>query len=156
MEAATAPEVLVLDTGVASLLGTRRRRPERLAHWPSDDLKRIDGAIKVISFATRAEIDAGLLEPGLDSTFVRRERERTAALPVLPLDQPTMDEWARLDAHLKRKGKTIGDNDIWIAATAGSRGHTVVTCDGDLTRLADEVDVLYLPAKSDSLPPPGP
>lgn len=150
------PEVLILDTGVVGLLGTRRRKPERLAHWPADALARIDGAIKVISFATRAELDAGLMRPDLDRTFVGRERARTAALPVLPLDQPTIDEWARLWECLRSRGVTIGQNDLWIAATACSRGHTLVTCDGDLTRLADEVDIVYLPARADSSPPPGP
>ncbi len=152
----SSPEVLVLDTGVVSILGTRRRKPERVSHWPRESLSRIDAAIKVISFATRAEIDAGLLDPRLDSRFVERERRRTATLPVLPLDQPTMDEWARFSEHLRRKGVTIGHNDLWVAATASSRGLTVVTCDGDLMRLADEIDVVYLPVNVDTPPPPGP
>lgn len=150
------PEVLVLDTGVIGLLRFRRHKPERIAHWPSESVDRMGAAITTMSFVSRAEINAGLLAPEVDPKFAKRERERTAAITVLPLDQPTIDEWARLHAHLRAKGVEISDNDLWIAATASSRSHPVVTCDGDLTRLADQLEVIHLPPKPDSGPPPGP
>jgi predicted nucleic acid-binding protein len=38
------------------------------------------------------------------------------------------------------------DNDLWIAATASSRGHALVTCDRDHQRIAPElpIEVVFL------------
>lgn len=58
-----------------------------------------------------------------------------------------VDEWARLRALSRQNGWNVGDNDLWIAATASARGYGLVTCDGDQARVADpSLEVLYLPA----------
>lgn len=146
------PELLVLDTSTVSLLRFRRHKPRRLAHWPAGTLERLDAAVLAISFATAAEIDAGLRDPRLDTAYVTSERRRLAALPVLPLDQPTMDTWAELFQHLKSQGRAMGQHDLWIAATAKVRAATVVTADTDFLALVDQVGVLYLPRNADSRP----
>jgi predicted nucleic acid-binding protein len=58
---------------------------------------------------------------------------------------PTVDEWARLKVLSKRNGWNVGDNDLWIAATASARGHALVPCDSDQARIDDpNLEVLHL------------
>lgn len=45
------------------------------------------------------------------------------------------DRWAEMHSRLKAGGRTIGQNDIWIAATASIAGLTLLTTDGDFEAL---------------------
>ena len=64
----------------------------------------------------------------------------------IPMDDGALDEWARLRAAAKITGIAIGDNDLWIAATASTRRHALATCDRDHVRIARDlpVEVVYL------------
>ena len=42
-----------------------------------------------------------------------------------------LDAYADLGAHLRRGGRPIGQNDLWIAATALATGATLLTTDTD-------------------------
>jgi predicted nucleic acid-binding protein len=57
-----------------------------------------------------------------------------------------VNEWARLRVAAWRTGIAIGDNDLWVAATASLREQTLVTCDRDHVRIAADLrgEVLYL------------
>jgi predicted nucleic acid-binding protein len=56
-------------------------------------------------------------------------------------------QWARLRVLSRQNGWNVGDNDLWIAATAGARGYALVTCDADQARIVDpSLEVLHLPA----------
>jgi predicted nucleic acid-binding protein len=45
-----------------------------------------------------------------------------------------------------RSGWNIADNDLWIAATASTRGYPLLTCDSDQARISDPgVTVIHLP-----------
>jgi len=47
----------------------------------------------------------------------------------------------------RQNGWNVGDNDLWIAATASALGHALVTCDADQARIVDpKLEVLHLPA----------
>jgi len=48
---------------------------------------------------------------------------------VLPVNEGTADFYARVYHALKRKGKPIPANDLWIAATAFQHGFAVFTYD---------------------------
>lgn len=65
--------------------------------------------------------------------------------PLL-IDDPYLNAWARLWVAAKERGIAVGDNDLWIAATAAFRGHALVTCDRDHVRLAPDlsVEVMFL------------
>lgn len=64
-----------------------------------------------------------------------RNREEMAAflasprVRVVPADEGTADSYARVFVLLRRKGRPIPVNDLWIAATALQHGLLLVTFD---------------------------
>ena len=69
-----------------------------------------------------------------------RYQEFIAACVVLPLEQETAVIYAQTRFALKRKGRPIPTNDIWIAAQCLQQGWVLVTDDRDF----DYVDRLIL------------
>jgi tRNA(fMet)-specific endonuclease VapC len=51
--------------------------------------------------------------------------------------------YGKLYAHQHKIGKKVGENDLWIAATANAVNGTVLTCDGDFLNF-DPTDVKYI------------
>lgn len=146
----TAAETLVCDTSIASMLRLAVARPQDLAHWPPGALDRLSAARLTISAVTLAEVEWGFLKGKLPAAFVEMERRRLRTFGVLPIDPEVAIVWGELREELRRAGRTCGDNDIWIAATARRREATVVTADYDFLALRHCVDVLYLKRKPDS------
>ena len=145
------PERLLCDTSFVGASAKRLAQPGRFAHWPSDALLRIDAAILAISVITLAEARYGYLNAGWGTARIAREEHRLAGFLQVPLDPSVIDEWARLRLSSKQSGWNVGDNDLWIAATASARGYVLLTCDADQARIADStLDVLHLPAPSSS------
>jgi predicted nucleic acid-binding protein len=139
-------ETLICDTSFVSHLLSRQERPDRYPHWSADDLARIRASLLAISIVTISELRAGYLHAGWGSRRIAKaERQWADFLPLL-IDDPHLNAWARLWATAKARGVAIGDNDLWIAATAACHGHILVTCDRDHVRLAPDlpVEVLYL------------
>lgn len=98
-----------------------------------------------------AEARAGYVEGGFGAARIEREERRLQAYAQLPFDDDVLAEWARLRPATREHGLTVGDNDLWIAATAESYGAPLVTCDQDQSRLrAVLTEVLYLPRHPDS------
>ena len=55
---------------------------------------------------------------------------------VIPIGHPGIHErWAEMSSRLRSAGRTIGQNDIWIAATASVAGMTLLTMDKDFLAL---------------------
>ena len=134
-------ETLVCDTSFVGHLLRRRRRPERYVHWDDADVARIRASILAISIVTIAELRAGYLDASWGSRRIAEaERQWAAFLPLL-IDDPYLNAWARLWAATRARGIAIGDNDLWIAATAAARRQTLVTCDRDHVRLAPDLPV---------------
>lgn len=46
---------------------------------------------------------------------------------ILPIDDHVAKEWAYLNANLRLKGISVGVQDLYIAATAKSKGFSLVT-----------------------------
>ncbi len=63
-----------------------------------------------------------------EQNLARVERMQNL-LGYLPCDFDTARLYGRIKAELRRKGKPIPDNDIWIAAAAIQYGLTLVTRD---------------------------
>ena len=82
-----------------------------------------------------ASITASELLVGVHrASTVERQRMREAFveevlahLPVLPFDLPVARTHAWISADLAAAGQTIGVNDLLIAATALTHGHSVLT-----------------------------
>ncbi len=86
-----------------------------------------------ISVVTLAELQAGVL--AARDTATRAVRMATVDalgdVEVLPVDVDVARIWAQLRVQLAEAGRRINVNDLWIAATAASRGLPVVTQDDD-------------------------
>jgi predicted nucleic acid-binding protein len=52
-------------------------------------------------------------------------------------NQTVLEKYAEIDAYLIKKGRRIGDNDLWIAATAAAAGAILLTSDKDFDPLHD-------------------
>lgn len=93
-----------------------------------------------ICVVTLAELHAGVLA-GRD-TAVRARRlatlEMLGDVELLPVDAAAARVWAELRVRLAEQGRRVNVNDLWIAATAASRGLPVITQDADF----DAVDGL--------------
>lgn len=141
------PERLLCDTSFVGATAKRSTQPGRFSHWSTQTLDRIDSAILAISVITLAEARYGYLNAGWEAARIEREERRLASFLQIPLDPTIVDEWARLKVLSRQNGWNLADNDLWIAATASTRGHPLVTCDGDQARIVDsKLEVLHLPS----------
>jgi len=139
-------ETLICDTSFVSQLLKLDETPERYALWDEGVMGRVESELLAISVVTVAEIRAGYLNAGWGPRKVSRaERKLASYLPLL-IDDPHLNEWARLASAARASGIAISDNDLWIAATASVRSRVLVTCDRDHVRIAPDlpVEVLYL------------
>jgi predicted nucleic acid-binding protein len=139
-------ETLICDTSFVSHLLSRRERPERYSHWSVEDVTRIRASLLAISIVTIGELRAGYMLAGWGSRRIAKtERQWADFLPLL-IDDPHLNEWARLSIAARTSGVALSDNDLWIAATASVGSRVLVTCDRDHVRIAPELagEVLYL------------
>jgi tRNA(fMet)-specific endonuclease VapC len=56
---------------------------------------------------------------------------------VLLVDEKTADAYSHVRAELRRKGKPIPENDIWIAALARQHNQTVISRDDHFDHVSD-------------------
>jgi predicted nucleic acid-binding protein len=139
-------ETLICDTSFVSHLLRLEETPDRYAHWGEGIMGRVESEILAISVVTVAEIRAGYLNAGWGPRKVSRtERKLRRFLPLL-IDDPHLNEWARLSSAARSSGVALSDNDLWIAATASVGSRALVTCDRDQVRIASELggEVVYL------------
>jgi predicted nucleic acid-binding protein len=139
-------EVIVCDTSVVGHLLRSRRDQRREARWDGALLGRLDAAVLAISVVTVAESRAGFLMGRWGPRRTRAGDLDLESFLQIPVDDDALDEWARLRAAAKATGTAIGDNDLWIAATASTRRYALATCDRDHLRIARDlpVEVVYL------------
>jgi predicted nucleic acid-binding protein len=99
-----------------------------------------------ISIVTIAESRAGYAKAGWGSRRVAEDEIALAAYRPTLLDDPHLDEWARLSVAARARGVALSDNDLWIAAAASVREQVLITCDRDHLRIARDlpVEVVYL------------
>jgi predicted nucleic acid-binding protein len=109
-------------------------------------MDRVEAGFLAISIVTIAEARAGFAKARWGSRRVAAEQLRLAEFSPLSIDDPHLDEWARLAATARAAGVVLSDNDLWIAATASVRSSVLVNCDRDHVRIACDlpVEVLYL------------
>jgi len=112
----------VLDTSV--LIAGESGRPLDEERLPEES---------AISVVTLAELQAGVLAARDTATRALRLAtvDALSDVEVLPVDVDAARIWAQLRVQLAEEGRRINVNDLWIAATAASRGLPVVTQDDD-------------------------
>jgi predicted nucleic acid-binding protein len=86
-----------------------------------------------ISVITLAELQAGILAARDTEARARRLATLDAVndVEVLPVDAAGARVWAQMRVQLAESGRRANVNDLWIAASAASRGLPVVTQDDD-------------------------
>ena len=110
----------LLDTNIVSDLVRHPRG--RIA----DRIKKVGEQQVCTSIIVAAELRYGAARKG--SMRLTRQLEIVlGAVDVLALEAPADAVYGELRARLERTGKTIGANDLFIAAHALALGHTIVT-----------------------------
>jgi tRNA(fMet)-specific endonuclease VapC len=105
-------DAVLLDTDVFSFLAkTRDTRGD--AYRPY-----VEGKTVAISFITVGEIYFGAGKKGWSSKTLNTFLERLKAVVVVPSDHDVCREYGQLKAGLQKAGIVVGDNDLWIAASA--------------------------------------
>lgn len=86
-----------------------------------------------ISIITLGELQLGVLAATDVSIRARRlaTLDRLSTIEVLALDHHAAARWAELRMHLAQAGRSIGINDLWIAATALAHDLALYTQDED-------------------------
>lgn len=103
----------------------------------SESGRRLDSELlpdeSAVSVVTIAELQAGVLAARDTPTRVRRLAALHALndVEVLDIDAASALVWAQLRVQLAEAGRRVNVNDLWIAATAASRGLPVITQDDD-------------------------
>lgn len=119
-----AAETILCDTSFVSAV-----ERGQATSWPRETVARLEAAEKAISVITLAELRAGHLEAGWQPPRRDRAETRISAYLHVPLDMAIVNEWARLKALCRSNGTTTPHNDLWIAATANTRGWPLASCD---------------------------
>jgi predicted nucleic acid-binding protein len=140
------PEIFVCDTSYISAAQKGLRNPEKVAHWPSLVVERIDAATLAITPFTLGEVRAGMVKAQWKPELRRRTEERLASYLLIPLSDKIVDIFAELHAGCLSTGVTITHNDLWIAATAIAHKLPLVTCDETQSELLGLPEAIYLPA----------
>ncbi len=111
----------LLDTNICIYI--RRRRPEEVLRR-FRTLKPGEAALSVITFG---ELVYGAEKSAQRTAALELLRELSQVLSVLGLPKTAAETYGTIRAELERKGKMIGNNDLWIAAHAKTAGLTLVT-----------------------------
>jgi tRNA(fMet)-specific endonuclease VapC len=121
----------ILDTGIAGLFLDRKRGVFERAEAEVAKGNRVGIAAPVLAeLAYRAEGS-----PKRERNL-QRLRQALAVWKLWLADIDTTFEYGRIAFQLKKLGRPIGQNDIWIAAIALTLGKTtVVTMDVDLSAI---------------------
>jgi tRNA(fMet)-specific endonuclease VapC len=119
----------MLDTNIVSDLvrSPQGRVFERIAPLGSEAI--------CVSIITAAELRYGCAKKGSPRLLAQVEAI-LASIEILPLDVPADGEYAGIRAELEAAGKSIGPNDLLIAAHAYALGATLVTANvGEFQRI---------------------
>lgn len=127
--------LLVLDTNVVVNLARGKATGETLDKAyglrarPDRPLISIVSVGELFSFAAQFGWGRGKTEA------LKRLIEELVVVDIR--NQTVLEKYAAIDAFLIKKGRRIGDNDLWIAATTAAAGAVLLTSDKDFDPLHD-------------------
>lgn len=119
---------LLLDTNAVVALFSGE--PAAIERFESDDAVFL--CVHVLG-----ELRYGALASARVSENLMRLDRFCNLLPVLLCDSDTVVHYANIRFALRRTGKPIPENDIWIAATARQHGLTLLSRDKHFRQVAD-------------------
>jgi predicted nucleic acid-binding protein len=120
---------VLVDTNVVSYPGDRKGRQAEWAEVVRD-------REAFVSFVTVGEILAGGISAGWGEVRMRDWEDRLRAYTVIPGTIDVARQFARLYARFRHQ---VGDDDLWIAATALADGSLpIATNDGFFDTIAQE------------------
>ena len=91
---------------------------------------RIDSQMRLYLPAVAVgELLFGAYRSGRVQQNLERVESLTRQLPVLSCDLATADEYGMLKHELRKKGRPVPDNDIWVAAISQQHKLTLITRD---------------------------
>ncbi len=132
----TPSRLLLLDTNIVihlvrgGLLGQTIDRRFQLRARPERPL---------VSVVTLGEALAFARQHGWGAARIERLRELLRELVSVNLNsQAVLERYAEISDFLKRNGRTVSDNDVWIAACASAAEATLLTTDRDFDPLAGQ------------------
>ena len=134
------------ELGPASLVVGDTSAFSRLARGdaPSEALRRCaDGRFLFLSFVTVGEALRGAWARGWSQKRVEALEDSLRPYGILTGNVRVARTYAELWALLRRAGTPVGDNDLWIAATALAQDPPlpVLTTDGDFRKIAAVSDL---------------
>ncbi len=104
--------IVLLDTDVFSYL-MEPGDPRGLPY-----LRHVEGRITALSFITVGELLFGALWRNWGRRRVAKLKTALRSAFILPLDHETSSAYANLKDRLRKQGRILADNDLWIAALA--------------------------------------
>ena len=120
----------VLDTNICiELMAGDRRVIEHMAA-----LERVRVSVSAVTIAELAYGAARCAKPDYELAQVNR---LVRNFVVLPVDSAVAMQYGAVKWHLASRGELLEDNDLFIAATALSRGFTLVTHDRGFSPIPD-------------------
>ena len=124
--------IFLLDTSAISAL---MREDPRMASW----LSSVGPADSVVTCPiARGEILFGLerLAQGRRRAELDVKAQKVlAALTCEPIPPNAADDYVSLKSAQQRRGLSLDENDLWMAATTLALGATLVSCDSDFKRI---------------------
>jgi tRNA(fMet)-specific endonuclease VapC len=111
----------LLDTNICIYI--RRKRPEEVLRR----FRMLRPGEAVLSVITFGELVYGAEKSAQRGATLELLRELAQVLPVQGLPETAAESYGTIRAELDRKGETIGNNDLWIAAHAKAAGLVLVT-----------------------------
>ncbi|MCC7049342.1 MAG: type II toxin-antitoxin system VapC family toxin [Alphaproteobacteria bacterium] len=113
----------LLDTNICIYI--RQRRPPLVM----ERFRRLAPGEAVLSVITFGELLYGAEKSAERASATEKLRQLVELIPVMPLPEDAAASYAAQRAALERKGRMIGNNDLWIAAHALAAGLILVTND---------------------------
>lgn len=131
-----APEDRLLNSNIL----VHYVREDRLAAWIEQRYSLLSTPRQpLISLVVEGELRALALQFGWGERRLQRLEHLLDHLVKVPLEfEGVIDAYARIDFHAHRTGRPVGENDMWVAATANATGARLLTTDRDFDSLAPQ------------------
>ena len=78
----------------------------------------VDGKLIAVSFITVGELYFGAKRKNWGEAKIADLKDRLRVVTIVPYDESVCRTYADIKADCESRGKTVGDNDLWIAACA--------------------------------------